>query len=701
MKLLDALKERFARAARPARPARATRAPRLSSARGIRTSFGRNLVMVIAGCVVVAGSVAWRMYELTVVEGEALRARSKQVKCHDRTEMAYRGGIVDRNGVALATSTPAEWISREKGYKYEPTHAAALAPVLGMETATLAATLQKGGDGFRWLARGVDIDTATAVRQLAIRGIGLHSSQRRSYPQGTVAAHMIGFVDIDANGIEGIERSFDKQIRGKEVTVHACKDIYGRVFLRDGDLAGINYGANIHLTIDATLQTIAEAELAAQVEATGAVGGAVVMLDPRSGEILAMANAPAYDPNAVARSSGDARRNRAVTDIFEPGSTMKPFIVAGALDAGLISEDEQFFCENGAWHVEGRRSPVRDHHGYGWLDTTGVLRVSSNICTAKIGFKLGARRAYDYLYDFGFDRTNNTGLPYEERGLVPKPPEEWRANRLATISFGQGISVNALQLATAFGTLANEGKRMKPRLVSKITDQWNGVLDFNAAEVERVVVRPEVARAVSRMLETVVSNEGTARQAAIEGVRVAGKTGTAQKAVNGGYSKDRWLASFAGFLPADDPRLVIVVLVDEPKGSHYGGVVAAPVFKKVAEASLDYLGIERALPPPTEDLDLLFDIAEEGRGGGEVVAAAGSKSTAGTEGDDREETEEAEPGAMPDLKGLSLREASRALGDYRCDLEVQGEGYVVAQTPPAGESVGADRRVSLVLARNL
>lgn len=686
-------------------PARGRKAPKLSSAPGVRSLFGRNLLVIVCGCVLVAVAVTYRMYELTVVEGEEHRRASKQVKCHDRTEMAYRGVILDREGVALATSTPAEWISREKGYVYEASHAAELAPLLGMDRAALDKTLRTGNDGFRWIARGVDVDSATAVRQLRIRGIGLHSSQRRSYPQGNVAAHLIGFVNIDAKGIEGLESSFDEEIRGKPVTVHACKDIYGRVFLRNGDLAGINRGANIHLTIDTTLQSIAETELSAQVEETGAVGGAVVVLDPRTGEILAMANAPGYDPNDVAHSTGNQRRNRAVTDLFEPGSTMKPFVVAGALDAGLIEEDEEFFCENGAWKIEGRRSPVRDTHQYGWLHTTDVLRVSSNICTAKIGFKLGGRRTYDYLYDFGFDRTNDTGVPYEVRGLVPKPPEEWRANRLATISFGQGISVNALQLATAYGALANEGRRMKPRLVSKVTDQYSGVVDFNPIEVERQVVKPEVARAVSRMLETVVSAEGTAKRAAIEGVRVAGKTGTAQKAENGGYSKDRWLASFAGFLPADDPRLVIVVLVDEPKGSHYGGVVAAPVFRRIAEASLDYLDIHRALPPPTEDLDLLFEadaqepieakqldtVALEGDPGLEAAGAEGEEIAAA----------EPDPGVMPDLKGMSLREASRLLESCRCQLDVEGQGYVVAQTPPPGENVGDDRRVSLVLARSL
>jgi cell division protein FtsI (penicillin-binding protein 3) len=659
---------------------------------GARQRFSRNLSFIAFVCVLVSISVVGRMYELTVIEGPSRLEKSTNVKCRDRIEMAYRGGIVDRTGVALATSTPAKWVAREKGYVYSPEHAPSLAKLISREADDLDKALSRGNDGFIWLARGIGFDEATAIKQLKIRGIGLHSRQRRTYPQGNVAAHLIGFVNIDAVGIEGIEKSFDEVIRGKPVTVHACQDVHGRVFLRDGDLAGVNSGATVHLTIDATLQSIAEAELVAQVEATGAVGGTVVMLDPRTGDILAMANAPSYDPNEVAKSTGDQRRNRSVTDLFEPGSTLKPFVIAGALEEGVIAEDQRFFCENGAWQIEGRRKPVSDHHPYGWLDTTGVLRVSSNICTAKMGFVLGARKVYDYLYDFGFDRVSDTGLPYESRGLVPKPPEEWRPNRLATISFGQGLAVNALQLASAFATLANDGKRMKPRLVSKVVDPWGGVLELNEPEVERVVLKPGVAQSINRMLETVVSDTGTARLAAIDGVRVAGKTGTAQKAENGGYSKTRWLASFAGFLPVDDPRLVIVVLIDEPKGVHYGGVIAGPVFQRVAEASLDVLGIERALPPPTsEDLDLLFvrDDADYELEDGEAV------------GDGSAASDEPGPGEMPDLVGLSLREASRTLAELRCTMDVEGEGYVVVQTPPAGEALANDRSVALVLGRSL
>lgn len=670
---------------------------RVSATAGARYRFSRNLSVIAVCCALASISVVARMYELTVVEGSKHLAGSTQRKCRDRIEMAYRGGIVDRNEVALATSTPAKWVAREKGYIYSAEHAPALAKFLSRDAEELDKALSRGGDGFVWLARGVGVDEATAIRQEGIRGIGLHSRQRRAYPQGNVAAQLIGFVNIDAEGIEGIEKSFDEVIRGQPVTVHACQDVHGRVFLRDADLAGINRGGTVHLTIDATLQSIAEQELATRVEETNAVGGTVVMLDPRTGDILAMASAPSYDPNAVANSTGDQRRNRSVTDLFEPGSTMKPFIIAGALEEGVIAEDQRFFCENGAWRIEGRRTPVGDHHPYGWLDTTGVLRVSSNICTAKIGFELGARRVYDYLYAFGFDRRSETGVPYESKGLVPKPPEDWRPNRLATISFGQGISVNALQLATAFGTLANDGKRMQPRLVSKVVDPFGGILQFNEPKVERVVLKKSVARSINRMLETVVSNEGTARQAMIPGVRVAGKTGTAQKAENGGYSKTRWLASFAGFLPVDDPRLVIVVLIDEPQGIHYGGVVAAPVFKRVAEASLDVLGIERALPPPTEDLDLLF-VRDDPAG---AKAGAGTKATAAGAEPEGEEPDAAEEGSMPDLVGLSLREASRALAGLECKMDVEGEGYVVAQTPPAGGLLGDDRAVALVLGRSL
>ncbi len=654
-----------------------------------RNRFSSNLLLVAACCALGGAGIVGRMVFLSVVRGDQMLEEGLREKCHDSVHLAYRGPIVDRNGVVLATTVSASMVSREKPYVYDVAHAALLAPLLGQDRTVVDERLRDGGNSFLWLSSGVDEDTATAIRNLTIPGVGIHVSQQRSYPQGVAAAHVIGFAGRDSKGLEGVEKLFDDQIRGESVTVNVCTDIHGRAFLSNSEDTGLNRGATVHLTLDATLQSIAEAELTKQVNAVNAAAGAVVMMDPHTGEILALANVPTFDPNEVDASPLAARRNRVVTDLFEPGSTMKPFVIAGALDAGLITQEEKFFCENGHFYVEGWHKPIRDHHPYGWLDTTGVIRVSSNICSAKIGLILGPRRLYDYLNAFGFDRPTNIEMPGERRGMV-LPPEKWHKIQNTTISFGQGISVTAMQLAAAYSTLANDGVRMQPRIVQRVTDQYGSTLKSFPLQEERRVVSSEVARQMRQMLATVVGKGGTAARAQIDGVPAAGKTGTAQKAEHGGYSSERWLSSFAGFFPVENPRVVVVVMIDEPKGAvHYGGLVAAPVFKAIAEDSLDYLGIERELPLPKDDSDRFF-LPGPGDSTEIVTASSGAPVTAPSGS-----------GVMPDLRGLPLRLAMKALGDSNRDVHVEGHGFVVGHEPAAGHPLDPSASVSLKLAQNL
>jgi cell division protein FtsI (penicillin-binding protein 3) len=678
-----------------------------------RNRFSSRLHFLSVVIALGATAVLSKMAHLTLVEGEEYRNKGWSEKCDDVTQMAYRGGIVDRNGVALATTVASSRVTRERGYTYDPAHAEAMAPMLGIEPAKLDATLSDGGDRFLWLSKGVDLDTTQAIDQLDIRGIGIHKSQSRGYPQGTVAANIIGFTGSDSQGLEGIERQFDSLIAGEPVKVHVCKDVRGQVFLSRGDMAGVNRGSTVHLTLDATLQTIAETELARQIEKSSAAGGTVVMMEPHTGDILAMASFPTYDPNHYSDYPVSWRRNRAVTDLYEPGSTMKPFVVAAALEAGLIRASDEIFCENGAFRMDKWPKPIRDHHGYGMLSIQRIIQVSSNICTAKIGFKLGPQRLYDFLVDFGFDRKSGIALPGEAPGLVPDP-EEWRSIRTATVSFGQGISVNALQMASAFATLANDGVRMKPRIVRKITDQHGALREAFEPEEDRRVVATEVARTVSAMLETVTQRGGTATGAAIEGIPVAGKTGTAQKVGARGYDPNKWVASFAGYFPADDPRVVISVMVDEPQGQHYGGLIAAPVFKAVAEASLDYLGIERRLPP------VEVAAATPSRSGATRQPAAAPQAppaaSAPTQaadaadciaspnlcpGDGDAEVSAGFARVMPELTGLGLRSVLQALEGCDCDIRIAGSGYVIGQQPAAGEPLEPEATISVSLGRRL
>jgi cell division protein FtsI (penicillin-binding protein 3) len=639
-----------------------------------RNHFSRRLFIVGLACTAGAVAIAGRMYWLSIVEGPEMARQVKTITCGESVKMSYRGPIVDRNGSALATSIAASRVAlRRADYRYTPGDGHRLAPLLGADADELERTLRDDPSKFIWLSHSVDPDAANAIRQLRIAGIDVHRDQQRSYPHGPLAAHVVGFTGVDAQGLEGVERMLDAEIRGRAVSVRVCTDVRGRVFLDEGDKeeVGANRGATVQLTLDLTLQSIAEAELRKQVAATRAAGGAVVMLDPRTGEVLAMANVPDFDPNVYGRSPVSYRRNRTITDIFEPGSTMKPFLIAGALDAGVIDETDRFFCEHGAMRVGGWT--IHDHHPYDYLTVPEIIQVSSNICSAKVGAELGAERFYKYLKAFGFARKSGIGLPGDNDGMLT-PPEKWRPIHVANISFGQGIGVTAIQLASAFATLANDGVRMKPYIVQRVTDRDGVVVERNEPVEEGRVVRREVARSVTSMLEAVVSPGGTAPRAHVQGIRVAGKTGTAQKAENGRYSHDRWLASFAGYLPADDPRLVIAVTIDEPKTNHFGGMVAAPVFRAIAEASLDYLHIYRApqldeqvvtieakLPTPAERQPASFD------------------------------------GTMPDLTGLSLRSAMQAIHGCNCDVDVEGRGYVVAQEPAPGVVVPAT--VQLKLAR--
>jgi cell division protein FtsI (penicillin-binding protein 3) len=638
-----------------------------------RNRFSRRLYFVSAVLVLGAAAITAEMVQLTVVRGEELAGKVRKVSCVDSVRMSYRGQILDRNGSALAASMAASRVAARRAvYTYDAKHAVQLAPLLGKRPDELDKMLRDDPRRFLWLSKSLGVDDSNAIRRLDIGGIDIYRDQYRTYPQGPLAAHIVGFTGEEAKGLEGIELALDEEIRGTPVSVRVCRDVHGQVFLNEGDRSGIVRGATVELTIDATLQAIAEAELNAQVAQYEAAGGTVVVMDPQTGEILAMANAPAFDPNRYFEATKPARRNRSVTDVFEPGSTAKALVIAAALDAGVVKPEDEFFCENGAMRVG--RWTIHDHHPHGTLNVTDILKVSSNICTAKIGALLGQEKLGAYLMGFGFGRTSGAlGLIGESKGLMADPAR-WGEVRTANISFGQGVSITALQLASSFATLANDGARMKPYVIKSVRRSDGTLVVDNEPQVESQVISADVARKVSAMLESVTNPGGTATRAAIEGVRVAGKTGTAQKAEAGRYSKDRWLSSFVGYLPADQPRMVIAASIDEPKGNHFGGVVAAPVFKRIAEASLDYLGIHRDVAPVPAPPVIAIEAEVPPRELPNVIAYDGT---------------------MPDLRGLSLRTAMRALDGCACDLRIEGHGYVVEQQPEPG--VVLDRTASVAL----
>ncbi|MCX7808951.1 MAG: penicillin-binding protein 2, partial [Deltaproteobacteria bacterium] len=418
---------------------------------------------------------------------------------------------------------------------------------------------------------------------------------KRYYPNRELAAHVLGFANIDGEGIEGLELALNERLKGTSVRIPALRDRMGRIVYAEGSLSGQGLvGDHVHLTIDKTLQHIAERELSLAIRTFEAQAGSIVVVEPQSGELLAIASYPTFDPNRPADFPPSHRRFRAITDRFEPGSTIKPFTVASALEAGVIRPDEEIDCKNGKWVIiEGER-PITDTHPHGLLTPAEVLAQSSNIGAAQIGMRLGRAGLYRAFRRFGFGQLTGILLPGEIPGTL-RHHSKWYERDFASIAFGQGLSVTALQLAMAMAAIANGGKLMKPLIVRRIEDGQSGQVEEFLPELRRRVLSQEVARLVADMLIAVTGEGGTGAEAAIDGYPVAGKTGTAQMSGSGpGYATNRWLSSFVGFVPADAPRLVIAVVIQEPVIDHYGGVVAGPVFRRVGEAALQHLGV----PPP-------------------------------------------------------------------------------------------------------
>ena len=506
---------------------------------------------------------------------------------------APRGLIVDRRGVELAVTVQAPSIYVVPHALGDRTKTAGkLALALGMDPTTLAAKLE-GRTRFAFVKRWVTREHAEKIRELEMPGVEILMEPRRAYPAGTLAGQLIGFVNIDEEGVRGIEQQEDHALRGRARTVTVERYARGRHLVVDPSLPRDTAGADVRLTLDAKMQAAAEEALARLVERTGAKGGSVVTLDPRSGDILSLAEYPPTNPNDFRSLDFQSTRSRAFHDAIEPGSTFKIFLVAGALDAGVIQSDEMIDTSPGWLRIPGKT--IRDHEDYGLISIAEILEISSNVGAVTISQRLQPRRHYELLRRFGFGHSTQSGFPQESAGIL-RHYRGWQPVDRATLAFGQGVSVTAVQLASAMAALANGGVWQKPRLVAarrKAGGEWEQA----AREQGHRVISSRAAAQTVRMMENVVSATGTGRRASLRGLRVAGKTGTAQKldTATGRYSKTDYVAWFIGVVPADDPRLAITVMIDEPRGwAHGGGDAAAPLFAQVASAQLVHLGIVTA-----------------------------------------------------------------------------------------------------------
>ena len=554
----------------------------------------------------------------------------------------------------------------------------ALADALGMPARVLRAKLE-GSQPFVWLARQASPREATATEQLGLRGVGQVAERRRFYPHGSLGAHVLGFVGVDSKGLEGLEQRLDRFIQGEAQSLVVARDAHGREISKSGVQRGPVQGGRVELALDGDIQAITERELAAGVASAKAAGGAAIVLDPWTGEVLALANVPTFNPNDPGnwqdRRWRDRVRNRAITDPYEPGSTFKAVLAAAALEEHVVKPSEMFFCENG--HFQVGKWTVHDAHPHGWLSFAEVIQYSSNIGAAKVGDRLGRERYHQYLRAFGFGSRTGIELPGETAGIL-RPAESWARIDLATHSFGQGVSVTPVQMAVAFAAIANGGNVMRPFVVRRIVTPSGETVLENEPAIVRRVIRPETAHLTIELLRRAVEEEGgTGARARLDDFPVAGKTGTAQKVNPGGrgYSSKR-IGSFVGIVPADQPRLVILVLIDEPGGgSSYGGVVAAPVFRAIATAALRGLGVQA---PVTQAASAPVPIA---------VGAAAPPPPAAI----------VPPDAMPSFVGLSLREALARAQVEGWNVRTSGIGYVAAQDPPPGSRLTSDRRLALEL----
>ncbi len=546
--------------------------------------FGRRRRLVLAVLTAALIAVTGGAFLRQIWETDFLQDQGDRRYLREVAIPAHRGMVLDRNGEPLAVSTPVDTvIANPKQLERTRDNLAAISKALGMPLDELREQLEeKSEKSFIYLRRRITPDRSDrlmeAVQRLDIKGLEMQREYRRFYPSGELTAHVVGFTDIDDAGQEGVERSYNEWLTGTPGARRVLKDGKNRVVKDVENVRAPKPGRDLVLSIDRRLQFLAYRELKAAVEKNKALGGSAVILDVNTGEVLAMVNQPSYNPNGRRDNRRGRMRNRAITDVMEPGSTVKPFVVAAALEKRVVTPTTPINTSPGVLQVG--QYTVRDVHNYGGLNVTGVITKSSNIGVTKIAWMMPAEELYQTYRRLGFGQLTGSGFPAESAGQLPHF-KGWNRFEHATLSFGYGLSVSTLQLAQAYAVLAADGVK-RPISLIKVDQPPEGERVFSVA----------TARAMRAMLETVVSSVGTAKDAAVKGYRVGGKTGTAKKAVAGGYASRKYQSVFAGMLPLSNPRLVMAVMIDEPSGGvYYGGKVAAPVFASVMVDAVRLLNI--------------------------------------------------------------------------------------------------------------
>jgi cell division protein FtsI (penicillin-binding protein 3) len=650
-----------------------------------RTRIGM-LTLLLAALFLIAIA---RLVILVAFDGPRLNSMAASEHSGEVQLAAVRGPILDRDGEPLALSAETSSIyarPHELLAVSTPEERGRLAAALGISSAEIDRRLHHPAP-FVWLARHLPTEQAQQAEAGGLEGVGDLTEYKRFYPESNLAASVVGKAGLDGQGLSGVELAYDRQIRGAPVKLKVYHDALGHPIL-DSPLALRNSepGDRVELTIDAGIQSLAESRLAEQVATAGARAGSAIVLDPWSGEVLAMANVNAGSPGLR-----DRLHNAAIQDAFEPGSTMKGLLASIALQDGVADINRRIWCEGGKFHFG--RFTIHDDSPHGWLALPDIIEVSSNIGAAKIALSLGSERYYRGLRAFGIGNRTGIDLPGEAFGLLRKE-SSWREIDLANHGFGQGIAVTPMQLAVAYAAIANGGMIVRPYVVKAIYGPDGAPILEHTPQVMRRALAPAVAHQMNLLLRNVVNGaEGTARRAKVDGFIVAGKTGTAQMVnpATGAYFQNRLVASFVGFLPADDPRLVILVVLYDVGHGHFGGLVAAPVFSSIATGAVRALDIRAPQAPNYETASILpLDVlkhAESMISDDTASAAIADDAGAAT----------TSPAELPDFAGLSLRQALALAHQRALNLDVKGSGWVVAQDPPPGAPAGPDT-VKLTLA---
>lgn len=663
------------------------------------------LALMVSTLIIVA--LVCRLAWLQFVRGAELRERALNLRMRDVPVEAKRGIIFDRRGRELAVSVNVDSVFAIPAQVKQPEDTAQkLATALGMDYQTVLGRV-KQNEAFVWIKRKITPEQSKAVKGLALRGINLTQESQRFYPKGNLASQVIGIAGIDSQGLEGLELTYDADLRGTPGKFVMEYDGLGRE-IPDAihEYVPPQDGNNITTTIDEVIQYIAERNLDEALMQTQAKAGTIIVEDPKTGEILAMANRPDYDPNNYGSYPAANRRNFAVADTYPPGSTFKPVTASAALEEGVASLNDRFFCP-GFIKVGGRTIHCWKAQGHGSQTFAEAVENSCNVAFVQLALRLGNEKFYKYLNAFGIGQKTGIDLPGEAVGLMPSLSRSTQVD-LACMGFGQTLTVTPIELITAISAIANDGQMMKPHLVKEIRRPDGSLVREIQPEVIKQAISKDTAHEVAQIMEKVVG-EGTGSRAIVEGYDLAGKTGTAEKVINGKIADGKYIASFAGFGPVADPRVAILIILDEPQGQYFGGVIAAPVFSDVVRDVFTYLEIPPATDPnatsnQTEMVGVPDVINLDGAAAKARIEAAGLNYRA--EGSGPVVTQQTpppgvqvargstvlvvlsngpatsqEPVKVPNVIGLSLREAAQVLESCGLRLNPSGSGVAVTQDP--------------------